>query len=345
MEKNAIIIIMHNQKIAEFWHKEQNLIICDLCPRACTLKDGQTGFCLNRQNLNGELISITYGRVSSFHLDPIEKKPLFHFFPHSSVFSFGTIGCNLDCQFCQNWQISKDNKNLEREYIPPEQIIATAKKINSMSVAFTYNEPIIFFEYLKDVADLAKAQGIYRVGVSAGYITEKARPAFFNCLDAVNIDLKGFSEDFYSKYCHIHLEPVLETIKYVKNETKTWLEVTNLIIPNANDTEEDFEKLTTWFMENLGPDVPLHFSAFYPSYKMMNTPPTPPETLIKARDIALKNGLHYVYTGNIADTKSQSTFCPNCKKIVIERNQYNIGSINLNGNKCKFCSTEIAGRF
>ncbi|MFA5879306.1 MAG: AmmeMemoRadiSam system radical SAM enzyme [Candidatus Margulisiibacteriota bacterium] len=334
-----------NFRKALYWHVEKNAIVCDLCPRNCKLKNNQIGFCLNRKNINGELYSITFNRISGSHIDPIEKKPLNHFYPGSAVFSFGTVGCNLNCNFCQNWHISKSSSNLLPEIFSSESIANLVQENHCRSIAFTYNEPIVFIEYLKEVAACAKEKGIYRIGVTAGYINEKPRVDFFNQLDAVNIDLKGFSENFYQKYCGIKLKPILENIIYVKKETNVWLELTNLVIPGINDSEKDIQKLTDWIIENLGPDVPLHFSAFSPQYKLTNNPVPSNETLLKAREIAISKGLNFVYTGNMLDNASQSTYCSNCKKIVIERRGYEIGNVFIKEGKCSYCNYLIAGRF
>jgi pyruvate formate lyase activating enzyme len=319
---------------------------CRLCPRFCKLHDGQRGFCFVRQNVGGKMILTTYGRSSGFCIDPIEKKPLNHFYPGSSVLSFGTAGCNLGCRFCQNWDISKA-REFDRlaDEASPETIAAAAKRLGCRSVAFTYNDPVIFAEYAIDVAKECHARGIATVVVTAGYMTGDSRPEFYQHMDAANVDLKGFTEEFYHRQCFGELEPVLETLKYLRHETKVWFEVTTLLIPGKNDSTAELERAADWYAANLGPDVPWHFTAFHPDYKMLDVPPTPPTTLTRAREIARARGLRYVYTGNVHDCDGSSTWCPGCGTRVIERDWYVLGEWNLKGNRCAKCGFEIAGHF
>ncbi len=330
-----------------FWKAvEGERILCNLCPRNCILKEGQRGFCFVRQNLGGEMVLTTYGRSSGFCIDPIEKKPLNHFLPGTSIFSFGTAGCNLGCKFCQNWDISK-SREFDRlsDEASPKKIADAAKKFGCRSVAFTYNDPVIFAEYAMDVADACRSVGIHPVAKTAGYITDEARPEFYKHMDAANVDLKAFTEKFYRNLTLSALQPVLDTLMYLKNETKVWFEITNLIIPGENDTDKELHEMCEWIMKNLGPDIPLHFSAFHPDFKMMDHPPTPIETLTRARQIALSKGLHYVYTGNVHDSKGQGTYCPHCKKLLIERDWYELGGYHIKDGKCEFCGTTCNGVF
>ena len=319
---------------------------CRLCPRLCKLNEGQHGFCFARRNIGHRMTLTAYGRSSGFCVDPIEKKPLNHFYPGTSVLSFGTIGCNLGCRFCQNWNISKE-RQFERltDQASPQTIAAAAHRIGCKSVAFTYNDPVIFAEYAIDVAQACHELGIATVAVTAGYMTDDSRPEFYRQMDAANIDLKGFSEEFYYRLCLGKLAPVLDTLKYLRHETKVWFEVTTLLIPGQNDSREELEKASNWFAANLGPDVPWHFTAFHPDYKMLTTPGTSSATLRQAREIARANGLRYVYTGNVHDLSGSSTDCPGCGQRLIERDGYALGEWNLKGNRCAFCGFEIAGRF
>jgi pyruvate formate lyase activating enzyme len=334
--------------VGRYWHKlEDGRIQCDLCPRDCKLHEGQRGACFVRKCENDQIILTTYGRSSGFCIDPIEKKPLNHFYPGSSVFSFGTAGCNLACKFCQNWDISK-SRDMDRlmDQASPETIAVTAENHGCKSVAFTYNDPVIFAEYAMDTADACHARGIKTVAVTAGYIHEEARRDFFAKMDAANVDLKAFTEDFYYKLTGGHLQPVLDTLLYLKHETDVWTEITTLLIPGKNDSDEEITELSKWIKEELGPDVPLHFSAFHPDYKMSDIPATPPSTLVRAREIALEQGLHYVYTGNIHNIEGDTTFCPGCKSLLIERDWYQINQYRLTPDgHCPDCGAAIAGRF
>ncbi len=330
-----------------YWHAlEDGRLQCDLCPRYCKLNEGQRGFCFVRQRSQNQIVLTTYGRSSGFCIDPVEKKPLNQFYPGTSILSFGTAGCNLGCRFCQNWDISK-SREIDRlaDGASPQEIAKAAQELGCKAVAFTYNDPVIFLEYAIDIAKACHEAGIYTVAVSAGYITEIARPEFFSQMDAANIDLKGFSEDFYHQICFGHLEPVLETLKYIVHETKTWLEVTNLVIPGVNDSEKEFHEMSEWILKELGAEVPLHFTAFHPDYKMLDRPHTPAAVLKRAREIALNKGLHYVYTGNIVDVTGGSTYCPHCHKQIIERDWFEIREYCLKQNLCQFCGGEIAGHF
>ena len=331
-----------------WWHRrEDGRVQCDVCPRACSMHEGQRGLCFVRGVEGGAVRLFTWGRSSGFCVDPIEKKPLNHFLPGSAVLSFGTAGCNLACKFCQNWDMSKSREmdTLMDEALP-EAIADTARMASCRSVAFTYNDPVIFMEYAMDVADACRAQGIRTVAVTAGYVSPAPRAEFFRHIDAANVDLKAFTEDFYRRYCGAELAPVLETLEYLKRETKVWLELTTLLIPGHNDSDAELDAMTKWVVDRLGPDVPLHFTAFHPDWKMRDVPPTPPETLVRARRIALGNGVHYAYTGNVHDPGGGSTWCHACGALAIERDWYEIGAYNLtNDGRCKTCGAACAGVF
>jgi len=332
----------------EYWSKcEDGRIQCDLCPRYCKLHEGQRGLCFVRGRLNDRIVLATYGRSSGFCIDPIEKKPLNHFYPGTSVLSFGTAGCNLACKFCQNWDISKsrDTEKLSAR-AEPDTIARAASELGCRSIAFTYNDPVIFHEYAIDVAEACRSRGIKTVAVTAGEVNAKPREEFYRGMDGANVDLKGFSERFYHEICAGHLQPVLETLEYIRHETETWLEITTLLIPGQNDSERELNELTAWVVERLGPDVPVHFTGFHPDFRMLNVPRTPPETLQRAREIGIRNGLRYCYTGNVHDTDGQSTYCPQCSRVLIERDWYQLGEWNLNpGGICRFCGAVCAGRF
>jgi pyruvate formate lyase activating enzyme len=330
------------------WWKQltDGRIVCQACPRLCKLQAGQRGFCFVRQNVEGRMILTTYGRSSGFCVDPIEKKPLHHFYPGTSVLSFGTAGCNLGCRFCQNWDISKAREfDQLADQATPENIAATARRLGCRSVAFTYNDPVIFAEYAMDVADACREAGVAAVAVTAGYMTDDSRPEFYRHMDAANVDLKGFTEEFYHRQCYGQLAPVLDTLKYLRHETRVWFEVTTLLIPGENDSEAEIEKASDWFAANLGPDVPWHFTAFHPDYKMFDKPPTPPGTLTRARAIARAKGLRYVYTGNVHDGEGGSTWCPGCGQRLVERDWFVVGEWRLKSNLCDRCGFEIAGHF
>jgi pyruvate formate lyase activating enzyme len=334
-----------------YWHKiDDGRLQCDVCPRFCKLREGQRGLCFVRARENDEIVLTTYGRSSGFCVDPIEKKPLNNFLPGTPVLSFGTAGCNLACKFCQNWDISKSREldKLQASALP-QTIAEKAVETASLSVAFTYNDPVIFLEYAIDVAEACHEHGIKTVAVTAGYVTEEPREEFFRHMDAANVDLKAFTERFYWKVCGGHLAPVLETIQYLKHETNVWFEITDLLIPGENDSEAEIDEMTQWIMENIGSDVPLHFTAFHPDWKMMDKPHTPLQTLIRSRDIALKNGLRYVYMGNVHDFEGSSTYCHNCGDILIGRDWYELSIWNMateNGHgSCGNCGTAVAGVF
>lgn len=333
---------------ARYWHwTDDQRIQCDLCPRDCKLHEGQRGACFVRMRSGDQMILTTYGRSSGFCVDPIEKKPLNHFYPGSSILSFGTAGCNLACKFCQNWDISK-SRDMDRlqSQASPQMIADTAVRLGCKSVAFTYNDPIIFAEYAMDVADACHAQGIKTVAVTAGYVHEQARRDFFSRMDAANVDLKAFTDDFYVKLTGAHLQPVLDTLIYLKHETNVWLEITTLLIPGKNDSDEEIRAMSEWIHTHLGPDVPLHFSAFHPDYKMPDIPATPLQTLVRARNIARAAGLAYVYTGNVHNTEGDTTVCPGCNATLIERDWYQINRYQLTSEgQCPQCGTALAGRF
>ncbi|MBC7003987.1 AmmeMemoRadiSam system radical SAM enzyme [Photobacterium sp. BZF1] len=332
----------------KYWHRlDDGRVVCDLCPRQCRLRDGKRGACFVRQAHEGEIVLTSYGRSSGFCIDPIEKKPLNHFYPGSSVLSFGTAGCNLGCKFCQNWNISKSRQiDTLGSSAMPEQLAQAAKRYGCDSIAFTYNDPVIFMEYAVDAAQACRELGINSVAVSAGYISDKPRIEFYRHMDAANIDLKAFTERFYHKICSGHLAPVLDTLLYLKHETNVWFEITTLLIPDENDSPQEIEALTRWVYDNLGPDVPIHFSAFHPDFKMLDKERTPPETVKRARDIAIANGLHYAYVGNIFDEEGDSTYCSGCGKNVLSRNWYQLGDCHLTSKgQCHYCGYQLAGRF
>jgi pyruvate formate lyase activating enzyme len=336
----------------EYWHQlDDGRIECDVCPRACKLRPGQRGVCFVRardvvDGVDGVVLT-TYGRSSGFCVDPIEKKPLNHFLPGSSVFSFGTAGCNLACRFCQNWDISKSKQiDTLADQASPDQIAGSALALGCKSVAFTYNDPTIFLEYAIDVAEACHAVGVKTVAVTAGYINPEPRRDFYRHLDAANVDLKGFTEEFYKHTCAADLRAVLETIEYLHHETDVWFELTTLLIPGRNDSDAELHEMTQWIVEHLGPDVPIHFSAFHPDYKMLDVPPTPPATLTRARQIALDNGIRYAYTGNVHDQAGGSTFCHACGARVIERDWYVLGEYRLDElGRCQACGAVVPGVF
>lgn len=332
----------------EYWHLlDDGRVQCDLCPRECKLREGQRGLCYVRARMAGEIVLTTYGRSSGFCVDPIEKKPLNHFLPGTPVLSFGTAGCNLACRFCQNWDISKAKQyDVLADQASPETIARAATDLNCRSVAFTYNDPVIFHEYALDVAVACRARDIKTVAVTAGYVNPEPRAEFYSVMDAANVDLKAFSEDFYRRTCAGSLKPVLDTLEYVRHETDTWLEITTLLIPGLNDSDEELDAMTHWVAEFLGSDVPHHFTAFHPDFKMLDRAATPPSTLSRARRIALDNGLRYVYTGNVHDPIGQTTTCHNCDSPLIERDWYKLGAWNLDdGGRCDRCGTACTGIF
>jgi pyruvate formate lyase activating enzyme len=331
-----------------YWHRlPDGRVQCDVCPRACKMQEGQRGLCFVRGRVDDEVVLLTYGRSSGYCVDPIEKKPLSHFYPGTSVLSFGTAGCNLACRFCQNWDISKSKEmDTLADAASPEAIARAAVELGCSSVAFTYNDPTIFLEYAIDVADACHEVGVKAVAVTAGYILPEPRRDFYAHLDAANVDLKGFTEEFYKRVCIGHLDPVLETLEYLRHETDVWFEITTLLIPERNDSDEELDQLTSWVAEHLGPDVPLHFTAFHPDFKMLDVAATPASTLRRARDWGIRNGLHYVYVGNVHDVEGASTYCPGCGIRVIERDWHELGEWKLTAEgRCTGCDTPIPGRF
>jgi pyruvate formate lyase activating enzyme len=337
-----------NTVSTRYWHElEDGRIQCDTCPRYCKLHEGQRGLCFVRARENNQIVLTTYGRSSGFCVDPIEKKPLNHFLPGTPILSFGTAGCNLACQFCQNWDISKSREvDTLADSASPKTIAAAASQLGCRSVAFTYNDPVIFLEYAIDVAKACHEVGIKAVAVTAGYICDEPRVELYKYMDAANVDLKGFTERFYSKICAGHLQPVLETLVYLKHQTDVWFEITTLLIPGENDSEGEIQEMTQWIMESLGPDVPIHFTAFHPDYKMLNKDSTPASTLTRARNIAVKNGLRYVYTGNVHDEAGGSTYCHGCGTKIIGRDWYELTAWKLTAEgKCMKCGTSCAGVF
>ena len=331
-----------------WWHRlDDGRIQCDLCPRDCRLRDGQRGACFVRQRKGDGMVLTTYGRSSGFCIDPIEKKPLNHFYPGSSVFSFGTAGCNLACKFCQNWDISKSREmDTLMDAASPLAIAQAAKRTGARSVAFTYNDPVIFAEYAMDTADACHARGIATVAVTAGYIGVDARREFYAKMDAANVDLKGFTDDFYMRLCGARLSPVLDTLVYLVRETKVWTEITTLLIPGENDSDEELFEMCGWIARELGPDVPLHFTAFHPDYKMTSLAHTPAATLARARAIGQRAGLKYVYTGNVHDVDGGTTYCPGCGKPLIVRDWHEILRYDVTDNgHCRHCTAALPGRF
>ncbi len=331
-----------------YWHRlEDGRLQCDLCPRHCKLRDRQRGLCYVRQRLDDEVKLVSYGRSSGFCIDPIEKKPLNHFFPGSAVLSFGTAGCNLACKFCQNWDMSKSREmDTLADSASPEKLARVAGELDCLSVAFTYNDPVIFHEYAIDVAAACHERGVKSVAVTAGYIDPEPRVEFYAAMDAANVDLKAFTERFYKKICGGQLRPVLDTLEYIRQETDTWLEITTLLIPDENDSDKELDELSAWVVERLGPDVPLHFTAFHPDWKMLDKPRTPAATLTRAREIARANGVNYAYTGNVHDNLGSSTWCPNCGELLIERDWYVLGRWGLDAQgRCVKCATPLPGHF
>jgi pyruvate formate lyase activating enzyme len=332
---------------ARFWHRlDDGRVQCDVCPRECRLHAGQRGYCFVRAREGDEVVLDTYGRSSGFCVDPIEKKPLNHFLPGTPVLSFGTAGCNLGCKFCQNWDISTSREwDTLADDAPPEAIADAAVRLGCRSVAFTYNDPVVFLEYAMDAADACHAVGVKAVAVTAGYVGTDARRELFSHLDAANVDLKAFTEHFYAKTCSGHLRPVLDTLEHLVHETTVWVEVTTLLVPGLNDSAAEIDAETRWIVDRLGPDVPLHFSAFHPDWKLRDRPSTPPATLTRARGIALENGLRHVYTGNVHDPEGQSTYCHACGSLLIERDWYELRAWNLVDGRCRACGEPCPGVF
>ncbi len=339
---------MNDTVPGRYWRRlEDGRVQCDLCPRFCKLREGQRGLCFVRAHEQGQMVLTTYGRSSGFCIDPIEKKPLNHFYPGTSVLSFGTAGCNLACKFCQNWDISKSREiDTLADAAAPQAIARAASRYGCRSVAYTYNDPVIFLEYAVDVAEACREEGLANVAVTAGYVGEEARREFFGAMDAANVDLKAFTESFYWRLTKAHLQPVLDTLLYLKHETDVWFEITTLLIPGENDSETEIDEMTGWIRSELGPDVPLHFTAFHPDWKMKDHANTPPATLSRARSVGQRNGLHYVYTGNVFDAAGQSTYCHECGSVLIERDWYRLGAWNLTADgACPECGARCAGHF
>jgi pyruvate formate lyase activating enzyme len=338
---------MSTAEQARFWHLgPDGRVWCDLCPRHCKLRDGQRAFCFVREARDGRMVLTTYGKSTGFCIDPIEKKPLNHFLPGTPVLSFGTAGCNLGCKFCQNWTISKSKEIADLSVdASPEGIARAAKRLGCASVAFTYNDPVIWAEYAIDTAQACHALGIKTVAVTAGYMGEKAREEFYQHIDAANIDLKAFQETFYKKLCFAELAPILDTLEWLKRETSVWFEITTLLIPGQNDSVGEIRALSEWIMDKLGPDVPLHFSAFHPDFRMRDLPPTPVETLVQAREIAMASGIHHVYLGNVHHRDGDTTYCPSCRKALIVRDWYELLEWRLDRGHCSHCQAPIAGIF
>ena len=340
--------VTESQYPARWWHLlDDGRMQCDLCPRDCRLHEGQRGLCFVRMRQGEQILLTTYGRSSGFCVDPIEKKPLNQFYPGSSVFSFGTAGCNLACKFCQNWDISKSrDMDSLADAASPEVIAQAARRLGCKSVAFTYNDPVIFAEYAMDVADACHATGVQTVAVTAGYMHDAPRREFYAKMDAANVDLKAFTDEFYVKLTGAHLAPVLDTLRYLKHETGVWFEITTLLIPGKNDSDAELDAMCAWIARELGPDVPLHFSAFHPDWKMTDIPATPTATLARARRIARSRGLHYVYTGNVHDTEGGTTYCPHCGEALIVRDWYQLLDYRVSADgHCAECGGAVAGRF
>ena len=332
----------------KYWHRlADERVQCDLCPRFCKLHEDQRGLCFVRANQGGQLVLTTYGRSSGYCIDPIEKKPLNHFLPGTPVLSFGTAGCNLACKFCQNWDISKSREmDTLADQASPETIARAAAELGCRSVAYTYNDPVIFHEYAIDVAQACAERGVKSVAVTAGYVCPEPRAEFYRHMDAANVDLKAFTDEFYWKLTGGHLEPVLDTLRYLKHETQVWFELTTLLIPGENDSDQELDAMTRWVAEELGPEVPMHFTAFHPDWKLRDRPPTPGTTLSRARKIAIRNGVRYAYTGNVHDAAGGSTYCHRCGELLIGRDWYVLSGWNLDAHgNCLFCGTHCAGVF
>jgi pyruvate formate lyase activating enzyme len=328
-------------------HLADGQIQCDVCPRHCRLAEGQRGLCFVRACQSGAIVLTTFGRSSGYCVDPIEKKPLNHFLPGTPVLSFGTAGCNLSCRFCQNWDISKSREmDTLADEAPPDVIAQAAKRLGCASVAYTYNDPVIFMEYAIETARACHEVGVRSVAVTAGYVCDAPRVEFFEHMDAANVDLKAFSDAFYRRQCSGRLEPVLETLRYLKHQTEVWLEITTLLIPGENDSEEELQRASEWIAENLGPDVPWHFTAFHPAYRMRDRDRTPLTTVKTAREIARGHGLRYVYTGNVHDPLGQSTSCHQCGELLIGRDGYEISGWGMSDQgHCRSCGARCAGVF
>lgn len=334
-----------DHKPAKWWEPEDDHYTrCTLCPRYCRIGPDQSGFCFIRKNIGGKLYSLGYGRPTGFAIDPIEKKPLNHFYPGSGILSFGTAGCNLGCKFCQNWTMSKARSaDSNALYATPEEVVALAQKNDVTSIAYTYNDPVIFGEYVIDISKLAREKNISSVMVTNGYIDKKARQEVYEFIDAANVDLKAFNEDFYYKLTNSHLDDVLDTLKWLVNETDVWVEITTLLIPSENDSADEIKKMCDWIVENLGDSVPLHYTAFHPDFKMTDYQPTPASTLKNAREIAFERGIKYCYVGNVHDRAGQTTYCPNCKTVLIERDWHSVLVNKIENGNCPECNLKIVG--
>ena len=319
---------------------------CYLCPRHCHIGEGQSGFCFIRAPRGGKLYNLGYAHPAAIQVDPIEKKPLNHFLPGTTILSLGAAGCNMGCFFCQNWDISKSKADqVHSSYLEPETVVLAAIEHQCPSIAFTYNEPTIWGEYVIDTSRIAHAYGLKTVMVTNGYITREALFDVYEHVDAANVDLKAYTEDFYAKLTLSHLQPVLDTLKTLRHETNVWIEITNLIIPSLNDSQEETKELCGWMLENLGDDVPLHFTAFHPDFKLRNKPGTPPETLHRARQLARERGLKYVYEGNIL-SGGADTMCPGCGRVLISRSWHRVSEVRVQPDgTCQHCGARISGHF
>ena len=329
---------------ARYYKKHSDREIeCLLCPRFCKLGDKERGYCGVRDNIGGTYYTLVYGKACAIHIDPIEKKPLFHYLPKSNALSIATAGCNVNCKFCQNWETSQVRPEQVQNYdFPPRSVVEYAQKYNCPVIAYTYTEPIVFYEYMYDTSQEARKKGIKNAVITGGYINPEPLEDLMKVVDAIKIDLKAFSQDFYTAYVRGELEPILEAIKIV-SKSNIWLEIVYLVIPTLNDRSNEIRRLSRWIMKEIGPDVPLHFSRFHPMYLMKNLPPTPVSTLENAHKIAIEEGLHYVYIGNIPGHRAENTFCPKCKNIIIQRKGYQINNVYIIGGKCKYCNTPIPG--
>lgn len=331
-----------------YWHRlKDGRIQCDVCPRACRLRSGQQGLCFVRACVDDRILLTSYGRSSGFCADPIEKKPLNHFLPGTPVLSFGTAGCNLACKFCQNWDLSKSRQvDTLAAGAAPAAIVRKAEALGCRGVAYTYNDPVVFLEYARDTALACRERGIRNLAVTAGYVSPGAREDLFSAMDAASLDLKAFTDDFYRRLCGGRLAPVLETLEYLRQETRVWLELTTLLIPGHNDSETELERMCAWVREHLGPETPMHFTAFHPDWRLRDPPPTPPATLTRARAVARRNGIRYAYTGNVRDAAGGSTWCHGCGALLIERDWYRLGTWGLTPEgECAVCGTACAGHF
>ncbi|MBN1271268.1 MAG: AmmeMemoRadiSam system radical SAM enzyme [Candidatus Aminicenantes bacterium] len=333
-----------SRKEARYYKKHPDREIeCLLCPRFCKLGDRERGYCGVRENIDGTYYTFVYGKACAVHLDPIEKKPFFHFLPQSRTLSLATAGCNVNCKFCQNWEISQVRpEQVEHQDFPPHQVVLTAQKYDSPIIAYTYTEPIVFFEYMIDTSIEAQKAGLRNVVVTGGHINPEPLQDLLPAVDAIKIDLKAFSELFYTEYVRGKLQPVLDAIKIIA-QSSVWLEIVYLVIPSLNDSPEEIRQMSRWLKQTAGKDVPLHFSRFYPMYLLKNLPPTPTSTLERCHRIAREEGLHYVYIGNIPGHKAENTYCPQCQKLLIQRTGYSIGEKNLEEGRCKYCGQPIPG--